>query len=499
MDPDKEENNILDLEEGTADTEQDGVQVVSTGGPTDAAGNPLSGYSIRDLITYFLANTQYQFDVATMESRTSMPDITKQTFNVEQLFQTDATQKIFSDNTKSQFNDIVTNQNLAGIPEFLKNVDAEIKGASGVTDKTREEIQGGSGYISYTLSPKSKKEEQITDIVEIYNDVINDPGFGQTREKEAEARGDLGIGDYVGDIYGTYRSSHPAWGYKTDQDGMVQSTVDFDATTGEAELLDAPFLKGAEYRNFVDMDPSEIFILQQRMVRAGMDAPPVAEFGQWSEREAKFMAKVFIRATDTGQWELDKNAGIPMWETTLTELEDIYTETQNFADMYNDMMNLEQQAKANPTQVKELMDQVGVLLGINFTDADYVEFAEEVNKGLAQAAASQKEYEESLITDRDVILGTTLGQYNTQTVEEGKFPRYLPGSQLPLIIPGYDTLRGEKGDIPEPLNAMDVIKENLLARPEIQGEIASTESLQQIQYATNLFEASMAQIELGDA
>jgi hypothetical protein len=46
---------------------------------------------------------------------------------------------------------------------------------------------------------------------------------------------------------------------------------------------------------------------------------------------------------------------------------------------------------------------------------------------------------------------------------------------------------------------MDVIKENLLARPEIQGEIASTESLQQIQYATNLFEASMAQIELGDA
>mgnify|MGYP003327584059 CR=1 FL=1 len=62
--PGEEENSILDLEEGDADTEQDGVQVVSTGGPTDAAGNPLSGYSIRELITYFLALTDMIYQMS---------------------------------------------------------------------------------------------------------------------------------------------------------------------------------------------------------------------------------------------------------------------------------------------------------------------------------------------------------------------------------------------------------------------------------------------------
>ena len=72
---------------------------------------------------------------------------------------------------------------------------------------------------------------------------------------------------------------------------------------GDPIEYDAPFYKGAEYRNFIDMDPSEIFILQQRMVRAGMDAPPSAEFGQWTDREATFRVQIFIKATDSGNWE----------------------------------------------------------------------------------------------------------------------------------------------------------------------------------------------------
>ena len=52
-----------------------------------------------------------------------------------------------------------------------------------------------------------------------------------------------------------------------------------------------------------------------------------------------------------------------MYETTLTEQEEIYTETKDFIEMYQDMLNLEQQVKANPSQIKELMDQAGVLLG----------------------------------------------------------------------------------------------------------------------------------------
>ena len=47
------------------------------------------------------------------------------------------------------------------------------------------------------------------------------------------------------------------------------------------------------------------------------------------------------------------------------------------------------------------------------------------------------------------------------------------------------------------MNALDVITENLKARPDIQREMSSVEALSQVQYATNLFEASMGQIELG--
>jgi len=209
------------------------------------------------------------------------------------------------------------------------------------------------------------------------------------------------------------------------------------------------------------------------------------------------MSSVFIRATDTGNWEKDLANGVPLYETTLGELEEIFTETQEFVDLYQKGVFLEQQAKANPGQVKDLMDQVAGILDINFTANDYIELANEINKGLATAAASQRDYEASLITDRDIILGTTVG--DASSVPQGTFPLYLPGSNLPLVIPGYDILRGEKGEIPTPLNALDVITENLKARPDIQREMSSVDALKQIQYATNLFEASMGQIELGEA
>ena len=51
-----------------------------------------------------------------------------------------------------------------------------------------------------------------------------------------------------------------------------------------------------------------------------------------------------------------------------------------------------------------------------------------------------------------------------------------------------------KGEIPQPLNALDAIEQHLLANPKIQGEIASVEELEKIQYGTNFFEASMNQI-----
>ena len=329
------------------------------------------------------------------------------------------------------------------------------------------------------------------------NRTLDSVDYKGAREQEEKFEERTKGGEIIPDPAGTYRSSHPAWGYSTTQDGTVYSKTETDEN-GEPIEYDAPFYKGAEYRNFIDMDPSEVFILQQRMVRAGMDAPPTAEFGQWTDREATFMAQIFIKATDSGNWEKDLASNIPMYETTLTEQEEIYTETKDFTEMYQDMLNLEQQVKANPSQIKELMDQVGALMGINFTDADYVDFAQDINKSLAEAAASQKAYEESLITDKDIILGTTVGDSYRTPAGEGYVKLAIPGSNLPLIVPGYEVLMQGKGEIPQPKNAIDTIQENLLARPEIQGEIASVESLQKIQYGTNFFEASMGQIGMGD-
>ena len=488
----EEENNILDLEEGSGDDTGIDVAEFSEGG--------IGSASIGEIIAYYLAQAVYEYDVAKVKENLMGADVSTESLNINQIFQNDDLQGIFSDETIALYNDVTLNLNIDKLTELVIKADAEIRSAEPVIDRPTE--GSAKGATTYTFKKAgffgSGTQTNTQDIIDEINRTLDSVDYEQAREQEKKFDERTKGGEIIADPAGTYRSSHPAWGYSTTQDGTVYSKTETDPTTGEPVEKDAPFYRGAEYRNFIDMDPSEIFILQQRMVRAGMPAPPTAEFGQWTDREATFMAQIFIKATDSGNWEKDMAANIPMYETTLTEQEQIYTETKDFTEMYQDMLNLEQQVKANPSQIKELMDQVGVLLGITFTDADYVEFADDINKSLAEAAASQKAYEESLITDKDIILGTTVGDSYRTPAGEGYVKLSIPGSNLPLIVPGYEVLMQGKGEIPQPKNAIDVIQENLLARPEIQGEIASVESLQKIQYGTNFFEASMGQIGMGD-
>ena len=486
-----DENSILDLEEGSSDNTGIEVAEFSEGG--------IGSASIGEIIAYYLAQAVYEYDVAKVKENLMGADVSTESLNINQIFQNDDLQGIFSDETIALYNDVTLNLNIDKLTELVIKADAEIRSADPVIDRPTEGSPRGA--TTYTFKKAglfgSGTQTNTQEIIDQINRTLDSVDYEQARDAEDRAKQQKESAEYLPDPAGTYRSTHPAWGYSTDKDGMVLSKTETDENGNPVEY-DAPFYKGAEYRNFIDMDPSEIFILQQRMVRAGMDAPPTAEFGQWTDREANFMAQIFIKATDSGNWEKDMASNIPMYETTLTEQEQIYTETKDFTEMYQDMLNLEQQVKANPSQIKELMDQVGALMGINFTDADYVEFADDINKSLAEAAASQKAYEESLITDKDIILGTTVGDSYRTPAGEGYVKLSIPGSNLPLIVPGYEVLMQGKGEIPQPKNAIDTIQENLLARPEIQGEIASVESLQKIQYGTNFFEASMGQIGMGD-
>lgn len=482
-----QEESILDLEEGSDTNEDSGVEVYQQ------SDMGIGQLSIPEIINAYMQQATYKLQVTAVNKfGTGFRDKSR-TYTLSELVSNETTRGFFSDATLTLYNKVMDENDINSLTELLQSANNDMQNSEDVVDRPKE--GSARGATTYRFNPKVKSNTyDVDEIVSSINKTLNSDDYKDTRDIEEKIQKDAEVGDYIGDEYGTYRSTHPYWGYKTDRDGLVPSTVEFDEE-GNPVMVDAPFAKGAEYRNFIDMDPTEIFKLQKRMVQAGMDAPTSQEYGQWGKREATFMSRIFIKATDSGNWEKDLAAGLPLYETTLGELEEIFTEAQKFSELYQEGLFLEQQAKANPGQVKDLMDQVASILDINFTPNDYVELATEINKGLAVAARSQRDYEESLINDRDIILGTEVG--DASSIPEGTFPLYLPGSTLPLVIPGYDILRAEKGEVPTPMNALDVITENLKARPDIQREMSSVEALSQVQYATNLFEASMGQIELG--
>lgn len=446
--------------------------------------------SIAELISQSFAQPLYFFTVETPGPTKKARGTIEKLWSITEVMENTDFSAFISDDTRAKYADIVANP----------NVDAQAKVVELITDVYDDISTGKKQYVveaegTFTQPGKNTiitfNENKTTGATLSYKDFAEGVESTSTEEivlaEEVEEASKTA--QDIQAAQGAIRTSHPTWGYKTTKDGLIQNST--------GEFVPAPFWKGNEYSMFSDMDPSEIFSLQQKMVRAGMKAPTVEQYGQWSDTEANFMSAVFIKAADDTDfsWEKDMAAGLPAYTTALQELMDEVGQTEDFIKLLNEANYLQSEPNVSPAQIQQLLDQAAAGLGITLTAQNLVDYGNLAVQAYGQAAALEKDFQGSLITDRDVILGTTYK--DIRAVGEGEFPRYLKGAAVPLVLPSYEYLMGQKGPQPEVKSALEIVTEALEARPEIQQQQAANEDLQDIKYSTNLFEASMGAIELG--
>ena len=446
--------------------------------------------SIAELISQSFAQPLYFFTVETPGPTKTARGTIEKLWSITEVMENTDFSAFISDDTRAKYADIVANP----------NVDAQAKVVELITDVYDDISTGKKQYVveaEGTFFQPGKdtiitfNENKTTGATLSYKDFAEGVESTSTEEivlaEEVEEASKTA--QDIQAAQGAIRTSHPTWGYKTTKDGLIQNST--------GEFVPAPFWKGNEYSMFSDMDPSEVFALQQKMVRAGMKAPTVEQYGQWSDTEANFMSAVFIKAADDTDfsWEKDTAAGLPAYTTALQELMDEVGQTEDFIKLLNEANYLQSEPNVSPAQIQQLLDQAAAGLGITLTAQNLVDYGNLAVQAYGQAAALEKDFQGSLITDRDVILGTTYK--DIRAVGEGEFPRYLKGAAVPLVLPSYEYLMGQKGPQPEVKSALEIVTEALEARPEIQQQQAANEDLQDIKYSTNLFEASMGAIELG--
>tara|TARA_R100000458_G_C8265321_1_gene240415 strand:+ start:394 stop:1989 length:1596 start_codon:yes stop_codon:yes gene_type:complete len=311
----------------------------------------------------------------------------------------------------------------------------------------------------------------------------------QSSLEEAEQKAAEASETYV-DAEGIVRTSSPAWGYTTDKDGRYTVVTD-----GESKKKAAPFYKGSEFYLFTDIGPSEIFRLQQQMVRAGMAAPRVDEYGVWSKREANFMAAVFTKATDSGQAEIDIRNNLQGWETTLTNMAEEYSATESFINLLN-KTGYGKQTTQNvaPSTIKTMLDLAAASNGVELSARDYTNFAYVVLDALGKQAELEQAFEDSLPSDRDIILGAKF--MDVRGIQKGDSYRFFAGNDMPLVLPSMEWLTQSKGGpAPTVINAQDIINEEVGKLKANQ--VAGNKTLRDIQNVTNLFEQSMLNINYG--
>lgn len=448
--------------------------------------------SIAELISQSFAQPLYFFTVETPGPTKKARGTIEKLWSITEVMENTDFSEFISDDTRAKYADIVANP----------NVDAQAKVVELITDVYDDISTGKKQYVveaegTFTQPGKDTiitfNENKTTGATLSYKDFAESVKNISTEEivlaEEVEEASQTA--QDIQAAQGAIRTSHPTWGYKTTKEGYIQNSA--------GDLVRAPFWKGNEYSMFSDMDPSEIFALQQKMVRAGMKAPTVEQYGQWSDTEANFMSAVFIKAADDKNfsWEKDMAAGLPAYTTALQELMDEVGQTEDFIKLLNEANYLQSEPNVSPAQIQQLLDQAAAELGITLTAQNLVDYGNLAVQAYGQAAALEKDFQGSLITDRDVILGTTYK--DIRAVGEGEFPRYLKGAAVPLVLPSYEYLMGQKGPQPEVKSPLEIVTEALAARPEIQQQQAANEDLQDIKYSTNLFEASMGAIELGDS
>tara|TARA_R100000231_G_scaffold5073_3_gene8249 strand:+ start:11135 stop:12649 length:1515 start_codon:yes stop_codon:yes gene_type:complete len=304
-------------------------------------------------------------------------------------------------------------------------------------------------------------------------------------EEEAE----LATSQQIQNNKDSYSTSGNAWGITTTQEGYIANPEK------PTEFMVAPFIKGDEYRDFVDMSEAEIFKLQKQMVAAGMSPPTVDEYGQWTAREANFMVGIFVEATDSGTWYQDKINKVPMWTTALANVTTSFKER----DALSNILRAEGYGVPAPnpstSQIKSLLDNAAAANGVVLSESDYVNFANVVIKAMKQSAQSQLDSDNAAVTDRDLLFGTNFR--DPRSAKKGEYGRFLEGSDLPLILPSYEFLTQEAGYQPPVLSTEEILNDEIkkLKSRQIEGN----QDLAAIKYTTNLFETAMGKITYGGA
>jgi len=291
---------------------------------------------------------------------------------------------------------------------------------------------------------------------------------------------------------GIIRTSSPAWGYTTDNDGY-QTIID---ENGKQKRVPAPFYKGEEYSSFNTLDESDIILLQQRLVQAGMSAPPVSQYGQWTDREANFMSIIFLKATDNGNARKDIANGLEGWETELKEVAEDFSANEAFINLLNKNNYGNQAPNVAPATIHQMLQIGAAANGSELSSKDLVDYAYVVINALQQEADSTKQFEDSLITDRDIILGSKFMDVRGIR-DEGQMPRFFKGNNMPLVLPSYDYMtQGKGGPAPTVRSAQEIVNEQvgLLTKNQQAGNT----KLADIKYTANLFEQSMGMLGYGD-
>ena len=363
------------------------------------------------------------------------------------------------------------------------------------TKKTENGHSGIGAALGVVDSQGAAQVLTLDDVFNLYDGaVVNTQEATKEKAEEtlkAEAEeAELSTAKTIVNNTQQYATNGLAWGFSTTVDGKV-----INPRTGEEEI--APFLKGDEYYDFLDLSEADIFRLQKRMVAAGMSPPTVDEYGEWTAREANFMAIVFTKATDDGTWDTDGQNGLPQYETALNDMITKTQETENYINMlYKDGYGV---PKPRPTagEVKSLLDEAARANGVILSEADYVNFANVVTQSMEKAAATQRAFDQAQITDKDLILNTNFVDPRAATPDKYGPGRMLQGSNLPLVLPSYEFLTQTKGVQPEVLNTQQLINDEIkkLKSRQIEGN----QDLREIKYVANLFEQSMGQLTYGGA
>ena len=425
-------------------------------------------------------------------------------------------------NLRSSFEEIkqVTKGDTEGFwdKRFTTPREVEEEGPDWTLLYQKKVTDNGSSALSEILTPKIPTEtglqpSEIVDTPTNFDDFIAfaeeewetveelDTTITKRKELEEELEEATSLSQQSFFDSGQFSTSGKAWGYSTKEDGSMLNPNPNWKADGEGEVIAAPFMKGDEYRDFLDLNEAEIFLLQQQLVRAGMSAPPVTEWGKWTPREAQYMTYVFMYATDEGTWYQDKVANVPQYTTALAEMANQYEESTNYVEMLKEKNFGMDKPNLSTAEIKSYLDAGAAASGVVLSNDDYVNFANVVISALEQEQINARKIEDLKVTDRDLILSAEFkspyGPYGSNLQDYGYTLRGMTGSSLPLVLPSYEYLVGEKGTVPQKIDAETIISDEIkkLKAGQIEGNV----DLANIKRATNVFEAMMSGFTYGGA